>query len=113
MNGAADIDINASDFVTIQSGGTLTHTESGRYGLQLTAGTVNINSGGKIDVSAKGCIGGTAINRIGYGPSDTEDYNSACATSSGGGGFWNGYKKNGGGGGGGGTKLVLWAFWCT
>jgi hypothetical protein len=106
-NGAVDIDINASDFVTIQSGGTLTHTESGRYGLQLTAATININSGGKIDVSAKGCRGGNEINQNGYGPSDTEDYNSTCATSSGGGGYGTGYNEAGGGSYGG---TATWSF---
>lgn len=76
MNSHGDQGICPDDFVfsslVIKSGGIITHsatTMSIEYGLELTAGSIDIQSGGKIDVTGKGYVytGGITMTGVTHG----------------------------------------------
>jgi hypothetical protein len=104
-SGTSTIDVNKNIItnpnfgnITIYSGGTLSHSTSSvdnTYILRLNAENININSGGYIDVSAKGYAGGVTGTTTGTTCSDCGGGGAYLADSTGGGGAYGG---NGGSG---------------
>ncbi len=62
--------LDSSDSLTVTSSGRITHWTASTTGISITAQTLTIDSGGRIDASGKGCAGGN-INTNGKGPSVT------------------------------------------
>ena len=129
---ATTANLNLPGTLTIQSGGTLTHynnTNTQAYTVNLTAANVNVQSGGLIDLNARGytqqngpgagvnlgfpfAVDGSGAGHGGVGaPAGSSPgggtYDSASSPSQLGSGGGNGYGLYSGGTGGGATKLTV------
>lgn len=80
----ADGEVTVSGDMVIQSGGVVTHSARLQAGLQLkVTGTLDINAGGKIDVTAKGLLGGANGSAFGLNGEAYNDVGEIVAGASG------------------------------